>query len=1407
MNKLSNNNVRYVYQIADIHIPKNANRNEEYMKVIDKLVNKLDEGLVVICGDIFHDGLSGDSIILMKDIIGKINEKCDIIIFRGNHDITSKSNKKAIDNLKANLYKMERNNKIHLLEKTGEYEYGNIIFGYTDVCDEKIYKISKKYNKKIKIGLWHGTVNQSNGYNNHKLTSKINIKDFDGYDYVLLGDIHKKQYLKTNIAYSGSLIQQNHGEDIKDHGMIKWDLNDGTNEFIEIENEYGYVTIRVKDNVIEPYNNIPKNVRLKIIYEETTVETIKKIKDDIKKVSNIISCEERHDNIKIMQDGGKKSEYIDVINDDSVAEKLVEYVKKNNIITNDKIKMMNDEIINVLKEVKYNYLDEIKSIKLKYLIFNNMYVFGTENCIDYEQFKGIINICGGNGMGKSSATINILLYAIFGTTETKGRSQIKSINNKKKSISTVVELEVNEKTYKISRRVRIKGKQMKNIGQTLILYENNKDISGKTVTMTNELIKKIIGNREDLLNTCILDQNSNGNFLTLSGQEKEKKISCMMKLDVYDKIVKNLESKVRNTNAVIENKKEIIYNVEGEENEDIIVKKINKLTNDTNIQDDTELDNIKETIIKKRNEYETFNKIFEEKNDINDFECKNEEEYKKEVKNINTEMKKVKNKIKDCVLTITSFGNIKEKNNLFEMNKKKRISEIEKKIHKLYKSRIGNDEIEIEYDIDKKIKNMGEENNKFEKKNEILDEENTKYKEYIKKNNTEKNKEKYNEYKKIIEKKKIIEEEIIEMEKTFNKLSKEFKKKYEGKYDKIIERKQYINGFINEHSNIENEYEEYIKQKNEKLTILTDERDELIKKHKRTNEVKETDSKNEILKRIKKNKEKIKEIDLEQFEKNKEINKKFIQMNEELINLRKYYDKIKNHKYNEKCEICMSNQLTLDKIEKEKEIGELEKKIVKLKKKSDLFETENKILIENNRLNELIFNDNKILDNIIDIEFNKSLDLKIEEIKNECNKINNSKMEYYDEYIEYKKELKNIDIKMNEYNMMTSKIDNIKKNIEEKKNIIGKLKNDIKKNKESYENYEKVIEYDEKIKNNKQMIKENELSINNNRIKINEYMKQKKDYEKYLSICKQNILIDEQIKNSEKELENEKENKNYEYEKYEETKKIKDNLEKILYEQEIKLKNIKNIIDKYEQYKIYKKNNEEIIEKNREYTIINKRIIENRENKLRYEKEKGQLENELKNIKKCTDEIKEKDKINIVRKNIINVIRNGYIDELMNKNILPAFEEKINSILRNYVKYQLRIENEGKNIIIHKDNDGLLSDANKMSGYETLMANIAFRIAINEFCRREKMSFMILDEAFSFCDNEAVDRLQKLFTYLKEKYTYVIVITHNDQIKSYTDKTIEIIKEENLSKITNVNDSDRKKELNKIINEEKKFNK
>jgi hypothetical protein len=66
--------------------------------------------------------------------------------------------------------------------------------------------------------------------------------------------IDENEYLddEKTIAYPGSLIQQNFGEDLI-HGILVWDTINNSSEFIEIKNDFGYVTFELNGTQLDAY--------------------------------------------------------------------------------------------------------------------------------------------------------------------------------------------------------------------------------------------------------------------------------------------------------------------------------------------------------------------------------------------------------------------------------------------------------------------------------------------------------------------------------------------------------------------------------------------------------------------------------------------------------------------------------------------------------------------------------------------------------------------------------------------------------------------------------------------------------------------------------------------------------------------------------------------------------------------------------------------------------------------------------------------------------------------------------------------------------------------------------------------------------------------------------------------------
>jgi hypothetical protein len=78
-----------------------------------------------------------------------------------------------------------------------------------------------------------------------------NINGFKGCDVVLAGDIHKRQIVDipdNKKGYMvGSLIQQNFGEGVKNHGYGIYDVKEDNYIFKDIENTSPYLNFKIKD--------------------------------------------------------------------------------------------------------------------------------------------------------------------------------------------------------------------------------------------------------------------------------------------------------------------------------------------------------------------------------------------------------------------------------------------------------------------------------------------------------------------------------------------------------------------------------------------------------------------------------------------------------------------------------------------------------------------------------------------------------------------------------------------------------------------------------------------------------------------------------------------------------------------------------------------------------------------------------------------------------------------------------------------------------------------------------------------------------------------------------------------------------------------------------------------------------
>ena len=567
--------IRYIYHISDIHI-RNTQRHTEYKEVFEKTYKELNNqiniekknSLIVLTGDIMHTKteLSPEAIYLAYHFFKALQDIAPVILIPGNHDCNL-SNKNRLDALTPIVDDIGKLNNLHYLKNSGIYQYHNIIFGVTSIFDNNLVSANQitseiwnkvKQKNKYKIALYHGPVHGAKtdvGYrmNNEQLL----VEDFEGYHYVMLGDIHKHQFMdeENTVAYAGSLIQQSYGESLKNHGILKWDLLEGESELIEIKNSYGYCTVKIIDGkMVESV--IPKKPRIRFILENTnqlqyqeivsTLEQKYQINEVIKdstfrtKLHNDKSKSQKNNSI-----GKKTTAY-------STQEEIIKSYLKKKDLDSDKVK----SIIELHKKIYQKILEEKKEQvgdvmhnstknqkwKLLKLNFSNVLSYGKDNIIDFTNYEPnkIIGIVAPNHYGKS-AILDIILFCLFDKFSRGDRRDIMNKNEKRMFCSLL--FSIGSQKYLIERI----GQRSKN-GLTVKIDVNfylvnknkkgvltNEKLNGIDKNDTNKKIVELIGDYNDYLTTCFcLQQGKNSNFMDMTQLQKKEYLNEILRLNVFE---------------------------------------------------------------------------------------------------------------------------------------------------------------------------------------------------------------------------------------------------------------------------------------------------------------------------------------------------------------------------------------------------------------------------------------------------------------------------------------------------------------------------------------------------------------------------------------------------------------------------------------------------------------------------------------------------------------------------------------------------------------------------------------------------------------------------------------------------------------------------------------------------------
>lgn len=554
--------------VSDVHI-RNLKYHADYRKVFEDLYRHLDKirpDIVVNTGDMAHTKtqISPEFVEMTSEHIRRVSEYAPYHIILGNHDLNlmNADRQDAITPIVESI----RSDRVHLHKKSGKVELNDKnehaggwpvnlwVFGigdqenYPTPADWEFYR-----RECVNIGLFHGSIRNCVTDSNWRMThTEHDLSIFNGLDYVLMGDIHKQQFMDRHkrIAYAGSLVQQNFGEDV-DKGFLLWDIYDKESHdvsFVPLSGARKFVTIDLNEDKTLPKTSIEPTSRVRVRPKcELSLLEQKAIERQVKKkygVSDVITLS--YANVGSTRSSiGKMKVGHENLRDLVVQEKLIRKFLKSKNLSETVLRRVVD--LNRRYHVDLEQRDDSArdvSWRISKIAWSNLFNYGESNLIDFSSISGMTGIFAPNASGKSNM-IDVLLQTLFDST-TRGISKnIFLINDNKDQATAVAEIEADGKPYILERTIeRVKYGQRsgaaKEWGKTSVNFyavtpEGVKEsLNGTSRPETEREVRKCVGTFDDIMLTGLFAQWNPMDIIQCKETERKRILYRFLDLEIFE---------------------------------------------------------------------------------------------------------------------------------------------------------------------------------------------------------------------------------------------------------------------------------------------------------------------------------------------------------------------------------------------------------------------------------------------------------------------------------------------------------------------------------------------------------------------------------------------------------------------------------------------------------------------------------------------------------------------------------------------------------------------------------------------------------------------------------------------------------------------------------------------------------
>jgi DNA repair exonuclease SbcCD ATPase subunit len=546
-----------IIHIADVHW-RGLSRHEEYIiafKDFFKKAKKLSPDVIYIGGDIVHSKTQGISPELIQSLAWWFNEMAKIApthIILGNHDglMLNKDRQDAI----TPIIKALNNPRLFLYKDSGTYEtgYEGYYWNVFSCFDEENWKNVEPVSGAVNIALYHGAARGSLTDSDWQLEGEINSGFFKGFDFALLGDIHKRQFLneQKTVAYCGSTIQQNYGESI-DKGFLFWNIRDKCDfdvEFHSVQPVHPFHTVEWLGTVEKTskycMQALPRQSKVRVradnFISQSDTRMLRKILKKSMNVAEVVyKIDSKFEADQVVDESNRNA--LNLRTADAHKDLLRNYYSTQNLSCEEwkKIDELVDQYVDRLggKEEGRNIKWTIDNIR-----FDNAFSYGKNNYINFKSLPGITGIFGRNARGKSSI-IGTIAYSLFNTSDRGSIKNLHLINSRYNSCKAETDITINGVPHRIVRQT-IKKTTKRNIWAptTLKFYRLDRygeiveDLTDEQRRETEKLIRAKIGTSEEFLMTSLAPQGEMNTFVKEKAAARKLHLSNFLDLGVFDKL-------------------------------------------------------------------------------------------------------------------------------------------------------------------------------------------------------------------------------------------------------------------------------------------------------------------------------------------------------------------------------------------------------------------------------------------------------------------------------------------------------------------------------------------------------------------------------------------------------------------------------------------------------------------------------------------------------------------------------------------------------------------------------------------------------------------------------------------------------------------------------------------------------